>query len=174
MNNRPLRTIKINDSSLKVVVSSTTASRAQGLMHIKGMDCDHGMLFEYQKETPLTFWMKNTHIPLSIAFIDKDKNIFEIQEMQPHDEKKISSSRPAKWALEVNKGWFNKNQIKEGDKVDIPESKKIVINIIKLPPEAEELARKIEDTLSRMIAKAVKSKLGVSSDLENLYVDVQE
>ena len=74
----------------------------------------------------------------------------------------------------MNKGWFNKNQIKEGDKVDIPESKKIVINIIKLPPEAEELARKIEDTLSRMIAKAVKSKLGVSSDLENLYVDVQE
>ena len=174
MNKKPLKTIEINNATLKVVVSSTPASQSKGLMHIKGMHCDHGMLFEYEKEKPLTFWMKNTHIPLSIAFIDKNKNIFQIQEMQPHDETRISSSKPAKWALEVNKGWFKENDIKEGDQVHIPESRKINIKIVKLPLEAEELATKIEDTLSQMIAGAVKSKLGTSADLKDLYIDVQE
>ena len=91
-------------------------------MNITSLGENEGMLFCYPKEQELNFWMKSTPIPLSIAFIDKDKVITQIEELYPYDESGIKTNKntPAKWALEVNSGWFEKNNIKVGQKVDIP------------------------------------------------------
>lgn len=78
------------------------------------------MLFVYDKQQVLSFWMKNTFIPLSIGFFDRNKKLVDIQDMEPMksimQEPQISyqSKFPAKYALEMNKGWFKKNQIKLG------------------------------------------------------------
>ena len=169
-----MKTIKIGKASLEVAVSKSRAAQKRGLMYIKSLPCNHGMLFEYPKEQKLTFWMKNTKIPLSIAFIDKNKKIIEIQDMDPYDEKKISSEGKAKWALETNQGWFEKNNITVGDSMLLSESRMIKIKIVKLPPEAEALAKKIEDVLTKMITKAVEAKIGPGSGLKNVVIDVEE
>ena len=112
-----MKTIKINNALLKVAVAKTEPEQKKGLMHIKGLSCNHGMLFQYSKEQFLSFWMKNTKIPLSIAFIDKDLRIVQIEDMKPLDEKPVKSSQKVMWALEANKGWFDNNNVSLGDKV---------------------------------------------------------
>ena len=167
-----MKTLKINSSKIKVAHAKDEATRASGLMHIRAIPCNHGMLFEYPSEKILNFWMKNTTIPLSIAFIDKEHKIIEIQDMEPMSEKSISSSAPAKWALEMNKGWFSRNNIKIGDKVSNLGGQSVRIKIIKMPPEAKKLAKKIEDALVSMTMKALKTRLGPSPDLKTLHIDV--
>jgi len=88
------------------------------------------MLFSYPHDRILTFWMKNTTIPLSIAFIDKNKKIVQIEDLVPLSEESIKSNVKVKWALEVNKGWFSKNSIKVGDKVNFSHNK-INIRVLK-------------------------------------------
>jgi hypothetical protein len=68
----------------------------------------------------LSFWMKNTRIPLSIAFIDQQGRIVDIQDMEPFSLRTRVSARPAQYALEVNQGWFKKNGIDVGDSVHLP------------------------------------------------------
>jgi hypothetical protein len=116
--------------------------------------------------------MKNTKIPLSIAFIDKNKKITQIENMEPYDETGIKSNKPAKWALEVNSGWFDDHNISVGDKVDIPKSKKIKIRVLALPPEASQLTKAIEDKLVDMTVRALKSKFSVDK-LGDLNIDVE-
>ena len=70
-------------------------------------------------------------IPLTIAFFDKDKKIIQIEDLEPYDEAGIQTNRPAKWALEVNKGWFDKNNVKIGDKFDMISSRDIKIRVLK-------------------------------------------
>ena len=78
------------------------------------------MLFIYPAPQPLVFWMKDTLIPLSIAFIDKTGRIVSIQKMTPlQTETRYRSPRPAPFALEVNQGWFEKQKIQVGSKVDL-------------------------------------------------------
>ena len=127
-----MKKIKINNAKLSVVVAKTKEDHEKGLMHIKGLKCNHGMLFQHPVEKTLTFWMKNTFIPLSIAFIDKNGKIIEIKEMKPLSEKRITCKKPAMYALEVNKGWFKQNNVKVGDKVQ-GLSNSIGIQIVKLP-----------------------------------------
>ena len=74
--------------------------------------------------------MKSTPIPLSIAFIDKDKKIIQIEDLEPYDEASVHSDRPAKWALEANQGWFDRNNISIGDKINIP-GRLVKIRVIK-------------------------------------------
>jgi uncharacterized membrane protein (UPF0127 family) len=78
------------------------------------------MLFVYEREGMLSFWMKNTRLPLSIAFIDKNGRIVDIQDMQPFSLESHISAYPARYALEMNRGWFAKEGIKVGDLVKIP------------------------------------------------------
>ena len=99
-------------------------------MHTKNLSRDQGMLFSYPQDRILTFWMKNTTIPLSIAFIDKNKKIVQIEDLEPLSEESIESNQKVKWALEVNKGWFSKNNIKIGDKVNFSHNK-IKIRVLK-------------------------------------------
>ena len=75
--------------------------------------------------------MKNTYIPLSIAFIGSDKKIIEIQDMQPNSEKSVISKKKAKWALETNKGWFKRNNVSIGDKIKFISDKLVKIRVTK-------------------------------------------
>lgn len=167
-----MRSLSIGNTKLKVKTATTPAAMARGLMHISSLPADEGFLFCYPKEDILSFWMKNTKIPLSIAFIDKNKKITQIENMEPYDETGIKSNKPAKWALEVNSGWFDDHNISVGDKVDIPKSKKIKIRVLALPPEANQLTKAIEDKLVDMTVKALKSKFSVDK-LGDLNIDVE-
>ncbi len=84
---------------------------------------NRGMLFVFAKEQRLSFWMKNTLIPLSIAYIDAQGRIVDIQDMKPLDDDPPDyvSAEPAKYALEVNRGFFEERGVKVGDKAELPE-----------------------------------------------------
>jgi len=75
-------------------------------------------LFVFEAAAVQSFWMRNTYIPLSIAYIDENGIIVRIKDMEPLDLTSVTSDYPAQYALEVNKGWFKKRGIKEGDSVD--------------------------------------------------------
>ena len=129
-----MSTIKVKDKTLKVKLAITPAQQRQGLMNVYGqgptkLPENEGMLFIYRREEILSFWMKNTTLPLSIAFIDKKGNITEIRDMEPMGMDSVRSAKPAMYALEVNQGWFTKNNIKIGDKVKLDCARVIRISI---------------------------------------------
>ena len=86
-------------------------------MHRFSLQPDRGMLFVFDYPSPQGFWMKNTFIPLSIAFVAADGRIINVDEMQPHDERTHMSRAPALYAIEMRKGWFAERGIKSGDVV---------------------------------------------------------
>jgi len=96
-------------------LARTDGERQQGLMYRKKLADGTGMLFIFDRDQVLSFWMKNTYIPLSIAFIAADGRIIEIKEMQPLDLNTVSSSRSVRYALEVPQGWFGRVHINPGD-----------------------------------------------------------
>lgn len=108
---------------LQVEVADTPASRAQGLMHRTHMDENAGMLFVFESTSRGGFWMKNTLIPLSIAFIDERWLIVDIKDMKVAPDPKegpftiYESAKPYHYALEVNEGFFTRNRVKVGAKV---------------------------------------------------------
>lgn len=112
--------IEINNSHGKPVplqaeIADTEPLRRKGLMHRKELPGDRGMLFVFEKPAHQNFWMKNTSIPLSIAYISASGVINEIYDMKPLDTSvTYPSARPARYALEVNRGWFEKNNITRG------------------------------------------------------------
>ena len=114
-----MKIIKVGNAELKVKLATTEEQQARGLMNISSLPKDHGMLFVYQKEKYLSFWMKNTSIPLAIAFIDKNKRITQIELLEPYNEAVVKSKQPSQWALEVNQDWFNNNNVGIGDTIDI-------------------------------------------------------
>jgi uncharacterized membrane protein (UPF0127 family) len=115
---RPLHTITINGVPLKVEIAQDPETRTHGLMFREDMPEDEGMLFVFSEQRILSFWMRNTFIPLDIAFINSEGIIVDIQRMEPLDEsKQYLSSAPALYALEVNAGWFEKHNVKAGGKV---------------------------------------------------------
>lgn len=98
-------------------VADNDASRTRGLMDRDSLPPDHGMLFVYPQEQTLSFWMRNTKIPLDIAFIGQNGAIVDIQHMQAESDDLHSSSRPAMYALEMASGWFAAHDVKVGDVV---------------------------------------------------------
>ena len=123
-----LRTLVIDTSGRKQVevrveVADDVSEQAKGLMYRKALGEDRGMLFVYPDERELTYWMKDTLIPLSIAYIDSEERIVDIQDMKPLDDRPphYESSEPAQYALEVNQGFFEENGVKEGDHAELPE-----------------------------------------------------
>lgn len=99
---------------IQAEVANTTATRSQGLMRRKSMAQSAGMLFLFDESAGQCMWMKNTLIPLSVAFIDERGLIVNIADMQPLDETTHCASRPARYALEMNQGWFKKRGIVSG------------------------------------------------------------
>ena len=110
----PTIAMLIDGKSLDVEVAVSNQQRYMGLSFRESMDTNAGMLFVYPAERQLTFTMRNTLIPLSIAFISEDMVINEIHHMNVGPGQLFDSKMPAKFALEVNQGWFEKNGIKPG------------------------------------------------------------
>ncbi len=115
--NSLLTRISVGSAVLWVEIVTTPDAQARGLMFRKSLPWDQGMLFVYEQPQRLDFWMKNTTIPLDIAFISVDGMIAEIYSLTPLSEKARSSRAPALYALEVNRGWFKKKGVKVGDKI---------------------------------------------------------
>jgi uncharacterized membrane protein (UPF0127 family) len=101
-------------------IARTEAERETGLMFRKSLADGEGMLFVFEKDQMLSFWMKNTLLPLSIAYIGYNGRILEIHDMKPRDLTPIHSSRSARYALEVPQGWFERVNITTGDVFVIP------------------------------------------------------
>ena len=112
--------LTLKGEKIRVEVVRTEGEKAKGLMFREKLGKNEGMLFVYEREEILSFWMKNTRIPLSIAFIAENGKIVDIQDMQPFNLQSHVSARPARYALEVNQGWFKKNGIEVGDLVKLP------------------------------------------------------
>jgi uncharacterized membrane protein (UPF0127 family) len=108
--------VEIGDHSVKVELAETSGEQARGLMYRRDMAWNKGMLFVYPSERVLSFWMKNTFIPLAIAFLDGEGRIVHIAHMKPQDPTSHSSIHPARYALEMNDGWFEKAGVKAGDR----------------------------------------------------------
>ena len=105
----------IKGREIRVEVAKTPEERARGLMWRKHLGRDEGMLFIFENEDYHGFWMKDTLIPLSIAFIDKEGRIVKIAEMKPLTLESHTPPKPVLYALEMNKGWFSTQGIKVGD-----------------------------------------------------------
>lgn len=96
-------------------VAATPEEQQQGLMYRTELAENEGMLFVYDNMAPRSFWMRNTYIPLDIAFLDREQRIVDIQQMEPQDEEFTDSAAPAMFALEVRQGWFESRGIEVGD-----------------------------------------------------------
>ena len=103
----------------RVEVARTREEKAAGLMYRKKLGARRGMIFVYDVDTPMNFWMANTSIPLSIAFIDRDGIIVQIEDMQPFDLSGVKSRISVRYALELNQDAFS--EIGVGDRITFPD-----------------------------------------------------
>ena len=106
---------------VRAEIAADDASRTRGLMEREELAEEAGMLFVFEDEGPRSFWMQNTLIPLSIAYIDSSGEIVDLQDLEPLDETSRPSAEPAQYALEVNQGFFAERGVQVGDTVSIPE-----------------------------------------------------
>ena len=113
----PLVELSAGMHLIKAEFADTFQTRARGLMHREKLAPNAGMLFRFDEVDTQCMWMKNTLIPLSVAFLDEAGTIVTILEMQPHDETSRCSTRPSRYALEMNRGWFTEHGIKPGMKL---------------------------------------------------------
>ncbi len=105
-----------------VEIADSFIERQRGLMERTELAENAGMLFVFDREQALSFWMRNTIIPLSIAYIDRRGRIVDIQDMEPLDETSHPSAEPAQYALEVNQGFFRERGVEVGDAVELPQA----------------------------------------------------
>lgn len=102
---------------LDVQLAQTPEQRQIGLMWRKDMPLHEGMLFVFEQASTQCFWMRNTLIPLTAAFVEDDGTIVNLADMQPQSDESHCSSKPVRFVLEMNQGWFAKRQIKPGAKL---------------------------------------------------------
>ena len=106
-------------NSIYLQLALTESEQAQGLMHRNSLKENHGMLFIFQKAKPRAFWMKNTRIPLDLAYLDPSGTVLEVHKLYPYDERSVPSrSKNISLVLEMNQGWFNANQVHPGSRID--------------------------------------------------------
>lgn len=117
-------TITAGPRKIKVWIMDTPTKRSEGMMFLKDKDVrmDQGMLFVFASPQPMGFWMRNTLIPLDIAYVDKAGKILNIAQMKALDESNVPSKGSALYALEMKKGAFKKLGIKAGMKLGIPKA----------------------------------------------------
>ena len=116
----PVILLRSGAAEMKAEVARTYRQKANGLMFRKELKDGHGMLFIFSADIILSFWMKNTFIPLSIAYLCAEGVIMEIHDMEPLSLETVYSSRPARYALETPQGWFERAGLKPGDRFDFP------------------------------------------------------
>lgn len=113
----PVIELRINKEVIQTEVASTPSATQIGLMYRKELAVNSGMLFIFSDKAGHCFWMKNTLIPLSIAFLDDDGKIINIENMQPQTENSHCPLRATRFALEMNQDWFSKRKIGAGSMV---------------------------------------------------------
>jgi uncharacterized membrane protein (UPF0127 family) len=110
--------LRIKNHEIRAEIANTEQARLQGLMFRDKLAENSGMIFLYPRAEATAMWMKNTRIALSVAFIDASGRILNIADMEPFSEEAHASSGAAAYALEMNRGWFRKQGIKPGDRVE--------------------------------------------------------
>ncbi len=109
--------LHVDGHTVRAELADEPAERAQGLMYRKALGRDAGMLFAYPETAHRSFWMENTQIPLSIAYIRADGTIAAIKDMTPFDRTSVPSGAPVLYALEMTQGWFSEHDVQVGDRV---------------------------------------------------------
>jgi uncharacterized membrane protein (UPF0127 family) len=117
----PTVSMDIGNRKFTIEVAMTDEQQQTGLMYRDSMPADHGMIFVFPDEEERSFWMKNTRIPLDIAYLDKNGKVVSIKSMKPFDLTGIDSDGPAKYAIELNVNVAKQIGLKAGDIVKIPE-----------------------------------------------------
>jgi hypothetical protein len=116
----PKHKLVVGRDTVLVEVASGEEQRNVGLMFRTVMPENEGMLFVFERDGIYPFWMRNTELPLSIAFIESSGRIADIQDMAPHDETSRHAPQvPVRYALEMNQGWFLRHGVKPGDSVPV-------------------------------------------------------
>jgi uncharacterized membrane protein (UPF0127 family) len=110
--------LSVNGHKLTAEVAYTEPARTQGLMHRRILPENRGMLFVFADISRHAMWMMNTNIPLSVAFLDERGVIINIADMTPHTQDTHAAAKPAKYALEMNRGWFEKRGIRPGARIE--------------------------------------------------------
>ena len=113
----PTITLKVGGQTIRAEVAATDETRQKGLMFRETMAKNSGMLFIFPDVAYHAMWMRNTPLPLAVAYMDASGKIVSIHEMQPLTETSHQASGPARYALEMNSGWFTRHQVKAGDTV---------------------------------------------------------
>jgi uncharacterized membrane protein (UPF0127 family) len=111
----PVASILVGTQVVTAEIAATPGSRRRGLMFRESLPEDHGMLFIFPDEQPRSFWMKDTGLPLSIAFARSDGTIVSIADLEPYSRRVVSSRLPALYALEMSRGWFARHGVLQGD-----------------------------------------------------------
>jgi uncharacterized membrane protein (UPF0127 family) len=115
----PRVTLSVNGRPLTAEIARTKNQRTQGLMYRDLLPRNEGMLFVFRQDKILSFWMKNTKIPLSIAFLDKTGQVTDIFHMEPYSLIPVTSRSKCRYALEVNLGFFKASGLEIGDRIDL-------------------------------------------------------
>jgi len=113
----PTTTLGVSFYKIKAEVAQTPKQHEIGLMHRTSMGANEGMIFVFERAGQQCFWMKNTLIPLAVAFVDDDGTIVNLDEMKPETLNPHCSIKPVRYVLEMNTGWFSKRGIKAGAKL---------------------------------------------------------
>lgn len=122
-----LYSLRIGDKKIRVEAAISETEVRKGLMYRESLPPHQGMLFIFPKPMRLKFWMRNTSIPLDIAYIDEDGVIREIYPLQPHDLTGVQAKRhDLQFALEMNREWFKQNGIGVGDRIALQDVLAIV------------------------------------------------
>jgi uncharacterized membrane protein (UPF0127 family) len=112
--------LTIGSNTVQLQLALTDSERAQGLMYRDSMPHDHGMLFLFNEPGPRSFWMRNTRIPLDLAYFDADGRLLEVHALYPYDENGVASrSDQVQIVVEMNRGWFARNQMQAAAKIDL-------------------------------------------------------
>ena len=114
-------TVTVGSDVFTVEVARTDEERARGLMHRRSLGDRDGMLFVFEADQHLAFWMKDTRVPLSIAFLSSEGRILQIEDMEPLSQKAVRSRQSARYALELPRGAFTEVGAAEGDTVVLPD-----------------------------------------------------
>lgn len=117
-NAMPVLELSAGFHRIEAEVAATDQNRQTGLMQRRQMAPQHGMLFVFTQNNTHCMWMRNTLLPLSVAFLDEEGRIINIEDMQPQTEDNHCARRPARYALEMNLGWFGQRGLKAGSKLN--------------------------------------------------------
>lgn len=114
----PRTELSIGMYRIEAEVAATQENRTTGLMQRRSMPANQGMLFVFTQPQRHCMWMKNTLLPLSVAFLDEEGRILNVEDMQPQTEDNHCAAKPARFALEMNLGWFRQKGVKPGQTIE--------------------------------------------------------